>query len=156
MEKKTFISRHILRQRWCTCPIALPARRTPQQSLPQLIEYHLRLSNVLEIISRSSCEPLYATNISHLNRKYFIMNILCIESFGPPPRNAEHNAALRLYTPQAWSPFWLLKPVSELRLSWSWTVMLLNDTNRKPITSITAVLLQFVTYLLTLSRTCLF
>jgi hypothetical protein len=30
-----------------------------------------------------------------------------------------------------------------------WTVLLHSETHRKPITSITAVLLQFVTYLLT-------
>jgi hypothetical protein len=50
---------------------------------------------------------------------------------------------------QARSPFWLLKPASEHaharllpRVSWSWTVLL-------PITSTTAVLLPFVTLLLT-------
>jgi hypothetical protein len=60
---------------------------------------------------------------------------------------------------RAQSPFWLLKPASEHadarllpRLSWSWTVLLPSDTHRKPITSITVVLLQFVTYLLTLPR----
>jgi hypothetical protein len=59
----------------------------------------------------------------------------------------------------AGSPFWLLKPASERaharllpRLSWSWTVLLPSDTHRKHITSITAVLLPFVTYLLTLPR----
>jgi hypothetical protein len=76
-------------------------------------------------------------------------------------RNAQQNAALWLYTPQARSPFWLLKPASEHahahalqlpRLSWSWTVLLPTDTHRKHITSITAVLLPFVTYLLTLPR----
>jgi hypothetical protein len=36
-------------------------------------------------------------------------------------------------------------------LSRSWTVLLPSDTHRKPITSITAVLLPFVTYLLNLS-----
>jgi hypothetical protein len=36
------------------------------------------------------------------------------------------------------------------RLSRSWTVLLPSDTYRKPITSITTVLLPFVTYLLTL------
>jgi hypothetical protein len=39
------------------------------------------------------------------------------------------------------------------RLSWSWTLLLPSDTDRKYITSITAVLLPFVTYLLTLPRT---
>jgi hypothetical protein len=42
------------------------------------------------------------------------------------------------------------------RLSWSWTVLLPSDTDRKPITSITAVLLPFVTYLLTPSYVCLY
>jgi hypothetical protein len=37
-------------------------------------------------------------------------------------------------------------------LSWSWTLLLPSDTHRKLITSITAVLLQFVTDLLTLPR----
>jgi hypothetical protein len=62
----------------------------------------------------------------------------------------------------AWSPFWLLKPASEHvhacllpRLSWSWTVLLHSDTNRKLITSITAVSLSFVTYLLTLPHNML-
>jgi hypothetical protein len=35
------------------------------------------------------------------------------------------------------------------RLSWSWAMLLPSDTYRKPITSITAVLLPFVTYLQT-------
>jgi hypothetical protein len=36
------------------------------------------------------------------------------------------------------------------RLSWSWTVLLPSNKHRKPITSITAALLPFVTYLQTL------
>jgi hypothetical protein len=34
--------------------------------------------------------------------------------------------------------------------SWNWTVLLPSDTHRKPIMSITAILLPFVTYLLTI------
>jgi hypothetical protein len=71
-------------------------------------------------------------------------------------KNAQYNVALRYYN-KARSPCWLLKPASELahvpllpRLSWSRTVLLPSDTHRKPITSITAVLLPFVSYLLTL------
>jgi hypothetical protein len=52
-----------------------------------------------------------------------------------------------------------LKPASEHAharllpiLSSSWTVLLPSDTREKPITSITAVLLPFVTYLLTFPR----
>jgi hypothetical protein len=37
--------------------------------------------------------------------------------------------------------------------SWSWTMLLPSGTCRKPITSITAVLLPFVDYLLTVSCT---
>jgi hypothetical protein len=74
-----------------------------------------------------------------------------------PTENAQQNASLRQYTPPALSPFWLLKPASDHvqacllpRFSLSWTVLLSSDTRRKPITSITSVLFQFVAYLLTL------
>jgi hypothetical protein len=77
-----------------------------------------------------------------------------------PTRKAQQNAALQYNTHQARSPFWLLKTASEHahahllpRLSWSWTVLLPSDKHRKPITSITAALLPFVTYLLTVPRT---
>jgi hypothetical protein len=76
-----------------------------------------------------------------------------------PTKNPQQNAALRPYTPQARSPFWLQKPASEHgqvgvlpRLLWSWTLQPPTDTNRKLITSITAVLLLFVTCLLTIPR----
>jgi hypothetical protein len=94
-----------------------------------------------------------------VKRKYFFMNILCIESFCSQ-KKAKQNAVLGKYTPQARS-FWLLKPASAyaharllLRLLWSWTVLLPSDTCRKLTTSITAVLLPFVTYLLILPRVC--
>jgi hypothetical protein len=90
-----------------------------------------------------------------IDRKQFFAYI---ESFCPQKRRkAQQNAALRYYTPQTRSLFWLLKPASERAhvrllsiLSWSCTVLLLSDTRRKPITFITSVLLPFVTYLLTL------
>jgi hypothetical protein len=86
------------------------------------------------------------------------MNILSTESFC---KQKTHNRTLLFGSIilQARSPFWLLKPISEHvharllpRLSWSWTVLLPSDTRRKPIKSITTVLLPFVTYLLTLHR----
>jgi hypothetical protein len=69
MKKKTFISRHILRQHWYTCPIALSVRQNPQ------------IRNLLTVVSATSaspfqllpssakllplsCEPFYATNSS--------------------------------------------------------------------------------------------
>jgi hypothetical protein len=76
-----------------------------------------------------------------------------------PTEKEQQNAALRHYTPQARSQFWLLKPASEHAhgrllpsLSWSWTVLLPSDTHRKATMSNTAVLLPFATYLLILPR----
>jgi hypothetical protein len=42
------------------------------QPLPQLVGHHLRLSNVLDRISRPNCEPLYASNTSHRKQKTFL------------------------------------------------------------------------------------
>jgi hypothetical protein len=106
-----------------------------------------------------SCEPLYATNTSHRKQETFLTNILCIYSFCPHKKSVQQNAALRQYNTQALSPFWLLKPASEHvyaclipRLTWTWTVLLPSDTHRKPVTSTMAILLPFVTYLLTSLR----
>jgi hypothetical protein len=90
--------------------------------------HHLRFSNVLERIYRTSCETLYATNTSHTKQEIlFFMNISCIEPFCPQIENAQQSAAFQHYTPQARLPFWLLKAASEHEnvrvlpeLSWSW------------------------------------
>jgi hypothetical protein len=94
-----------------------------------------------------------------INRKHFFMNILCIESFCAQQKCRTERCSSVIHT-QALPSFWLLKPASEHtpshllpRLQWSWTLLLLSDARRKPITSITAVLLPSVTYLLTVSRT---
>jgi hypothetical protein len=94
--------------------------------------------------------------IPTINMKHFFMNILCIESFCPQKRITERCSSVlhssstvaNLTTKTSlWTCFARLLP----RLSWSWAVLLPSDTHRKPITPITAVLLPFVTYLLTLS-----
>jgi hypothetical protein len=82
-----------------------------------------------------------------VHRKHFFMNILRTELFCP-----QENTALRQYTRQTLWPFWLLKPAREHarllpRLLWRWT------GHRKFITSITAVLHPFMTYLLTVPHT---
>jgi hypothetical protein len=83
-----------------------------QSQQGDLVGNHLRLSNVLERISLPSCEPLYAANTSHCKQEIFIYEyhlhwvLLLTEK-------AQENAALEWYTPQALSPFWLLKPPSE-------------------------------------------
>jgi hypothetical protein len=102
-----------------------------------------------------SCEQLYATNTSHRKREIFLWPFFAFSPFAHRKKNAQQNSALQYYT-QERSPFLLLKPASEhaharLLPRVSWTVLLPSDTNRKPITSITDVLLPFVTYLLTLT-----
>jgi hypothetical protein len=102
-----------------------------------------------------SCEPLYATNTSHRKQEIFLYQY----PFSFSPFAHKEGTTMRYYTHQERTPFWILKPASEhaqarllFRLSWSWYVLLSSDTNRKPITSITAVLLPFVTYLLIVPR----
>jgi hypothetical protein len=92
-----------------------------------------------------------------IKRKYFFVISFALSPFDHKKKRTTE-CCYPVVTPQARSPFGLLKLASEhayarllLRLSWSWIVLLPSDTHRKPITSITAVLLPFVTYLLTLS-----
>jgi hypothetical protein len=64
------------------------------QPLSHLIGHHLRLSNVLERISRPTCEPPYATNTSHRKQGTFIYEYPL--HWAPLPiKNAQQNAALR-------------------------------------------------------------
>jgi hypothetical protein len=46
--------------------------RLLSQPLHHLVGLHLRLSNVSERISRPNCEPLYATNTSHIKQETFL------------------------------------------------------------------------------------
>jgi hypothetical protein len=121
-----------------------------------LVGHHLWLLNFLERIFWPSCELLYSKNTFHPKQERFLHEYP-LQKILLPTKIAQQNAALRYHTPQAWSPFWLLKPASEHALarllpglSWCWTVLLHSDTCRKPITSITIVLPPFETYLLTL------
>jgi hypothetical protein len=114
-----FISRHIFHKHWYTCPITLLKRRNPLYR------------NIFTVILATSTPPFqflrYQWNVCNpdvnrftrqtlptVNMEYFFMNILCIESSFPTKRrNAQQNAGLWYYTPQARSPFSLLKPASE-------------------------------------------
>jgi hypothetical protein len=97
--ERTFVSRHILHRYRYTCPPPLQFVETRSievfwllsQVLPHLAGRHLRLSNVLERISRPTCEPLYAANMSQYKQEiaYFLMNVLCIESFRPQGNTTE-------------------------------------------------------------------
>jgi hypothetical protein len=127
-----------------------------------LVGRHLQLLNVLVRISRPSCEPLYATNTFHHEQETFLYEYPLYWVFFAYKNCTRERCSLVVHS-QARSPFWQLKPASEHahahllpRLSWSWTVLLFSDTHRKPITSIAAVLLPFVTYLLTLPHSYYF
>jgi hypothetical protein len=108
-------------------------------------------------VSWPSCEPLCATNIPTASRKRFIMNILCIESFWPQEtcnrmlpfgstllKNSRHfdywNQPLNIRMRVCY------RDCHEVRLCCYLVI------HRKPMTSITDVLLLFVAYLLTLPR----
>jgi hypothetical protein len=62
--------------------------------LPHLVGLHLWLSNVLERISRTSCEPLYATNTTHRKQETFLYEYP-LHRVILPTKNAQQNAALR-------------------------------------------------------------
>jgi hypothetical protein len=89
--------------------------------------------------------------------KHFFTNILYIESFCPP-KNAQQRCSsvvhpsctVAILTTE--TSLWTCAWVSATWTVWSWNELLPGDTHRKPVTSITAVLLPFVTYLLTLLR----
>jgi hypothetical protein len=166
--EETFISRHILRQHWYTCPITLPVHWNLQQgSLLTVVSansaphfHYLWLSNVLERISRTSCEPLYMTNTSNHKQEAFFLWISFPLSPSAHKKCTTERCSLVVHAPQTRLPFWLLKWASEHAhacllpiMSWSWTVLLHSDTHRETIIYITAVLLPFVTCLLTLPYT---
>jgi hypothetical protein len=125
------------------------------QSLP-----HLRFNLFfLERISLPSCEPLYATNTSNCKEETFLYEYpLHWVLLSTKKNNAQRNlifgstssststiltAGTRLWT----SACYLLSI-----LSWSSTLLLPSGTYRKLVTSISAVLLPFVTYLLIFPR----
>jgi hypothetical protein len=90
-----------------------------------------------------------------INRKNLFINILCTGFFAYK-KNAIKRCFSVVYPSSTVSILstetsnWTGACASARRLSWSWTVLLSSDTHRIPITSITAVLLPFVTYLVTL------
>jgi hypothetical protein len=163
LETETKKKKHLFLDISSTCPIALPVRRETRrveifwllsQPLPHLVRHHLRLSNILERISGRSCELIYATDTSQRKQETFLYEY----PFANKERTTERCSSI--VHPRARSPFLLLKPVSEhahacqlSRLSRSWVALLLSsDTHREPHTPITAVLLPFVNYLLSVLR----
>jgi hypothetical protein len=99
------------------------------QPLPHLVGHHLRLSNVLERISRPTCEPLYATHTSHREQETFLYEYPLHWVLLPTKKRTIERCSSVVVQSSNTLPFWLLKPASEHahvrllpRLSWSWTV----------------------------------
>jgi hypothetical protein len=114
----------------------------------------LSLFTVVSAISTPPFQPLrHQRNIYHpvvnhftrqtlltINTKHFFMNILCCSLVV----KSSNTVAILTTETSLWTCTYM---------SATWTVLLPSDTHRKPIMSITAVLLPFVTYLPTLPHT---
>jgi hypothetical protein len=104
-----------------------------------------------------SCKLLCSTNPSHRKHETFLYEYSSYKVLLPTKTHNKQLLFRALLEHGRHFDYWN-QPLNMhvhllLRLSWSWTVLLPSDMNRKPITSITAVLLQFVIYLLTLAPT---
>jgi hypothetical protein len=146
--KRTFISRHILYQHWYTL-IALPVRRNPQhRSLSDSCLSHFRTSVSTSSSLREFLDPVVnrftRQTLPTVNRKHFFMNILCIESSWPPKT---HNRTLLFGSIclKHGRHFDYWNQLLNLRMRVCYLVI-----HTESITSITAVLLPFMTHLLTL------
>jgi hypothetical protein len=111
-----------------------------------LIGHHLRLSNILEKIFWLSCETLYTTNASHCKQGTFLYEyplhwVLLLS----PKKCTTKCCSSVIQVSSTETSLWTWACTS----TWSWTVLLPSFTHRKPIKSISAVLLPFVTYFLT-------
>jgi hypothetical protein len=160
---ETFISRHILHGHWYHWQTALP------------VSQNLQHGSFLTIISATS-RPLFQP-ICHQQDVKISKTQLWTASCNKH-KDSHHKQETFIYEyPLHWVFFNIKKPQTERcslvvhststalnlttktssvhtcllsRLSWSWTVLLPRVTHRKHIMSTTAVLLSFLTYLLTL------
>jgi hypothetical protein len=146
---------NLIHKHWYACPIALPARREPE---------HRSLLTVVTSTSVPLFQPLrHQRNIYHpavnrftlqtlptINRKHFFMNILCIESFC---QQKAHNGTLLFVSTslkhgrhfEYWNqPLNMRMCIHYLNCHEAGLCCYL--VIHKPITSITAVLLSYVTY----------
>jgi hypothetical protein len=107
--------------------------------------HYLRISNILERISRPNCEPLYTTNTSDCKQETFLCEYPLHWVHLATKKKTQNNKLLFGITPLKHGchfDYWIQRMrVCYLRLSWSWTVLLPSDTHRKPLTSITDVFL---------------
>jgi hypothetical protein len=106
----------------------------------------------------TKAEQLYTTNTFHRKREIFLYKHHLHWVLLPTKMRTTDRCSSVVYSSSTVvnftteTSFWTAHVRLLPRLSWSRTVLLPSDAHWKPITSSTAVLLPFVTYLLTLPR----
>jgi hypothetical protein len=151
-EKKTFISRHILLQHWHTYPIALPVRRNPQhRSLLTVVSANFAPGRGSSATFERPWENRF-TRQTFLY-KYPLHWVLL------PTKKKKHNRTLLFGCTLKHGrhfDYWtqpLNMCIRVCYLDCHEAGLCCYLVIYKPITSVTAILLPFVTYLLTLPRT---
>jgi hypothetical protein len=137
--------------------IALPLRRNPKhrsllsQQLPHLRFNLFVISETLATFLEPDVNCFTRQTLPTVKRKDIFMYILSLSPSAHKEKT--HKKTLLLCNTLKHGrhfDYWnqpLNMHTRLLRiLSWSWTVLLPSDTHRKPITTITGVLLPFVTY----------
>jgi hypothetical protein len=114
------------------------------QPLLHLVGHHLQLANI-EGISQPSCETFYTTNTSHHKQETYLYEYPCIELFcSQKSLNRTLLFGSKLHKDSCHVDYW------NQPLNLGMCICYLVIHIEKPIMSIKAVLLPFVTYLLTL------
>jgi hypothetical protein len=124
------------------------------RTFPEPPFQHLWLSNVLQRISGPFPETFTRPTLPAVNIKHFFMSILCIESFiQKKTKNAEHRYSV-VYPSSTVEHFhhWNRPVIMPMRVCYldPHEAGLCCYLVRKSVTSITSVILPFLTYLLTL------
>jgi hypothetical protein len=120
------------------------------QSLPQLVEHHLRLSNVRERIFRPSCEPLCATKTSHSKQETVLYEYPLHWVILPTEIRTTERCSSAIYSSSTVAILttetilWVCACSSAICLSWTWTVLPPSYTDRKPVYSLFLVLWRII------------
>jgi hypothetical protein len=150
--QKTFISRHVLHQHWYTCPIVLTVRRNPQHRSLLTVVSATCVPLFQRHRQRNVCHPVLnsfiATNTSHRKQKKFLYEYPLHGVLLLTRKRTARRCSSVIYSS---STVAILSTETSL---WTCTCASATYTGMKvdsAVTSITAVLLPFVTYLPTLS-----
>jgi hypothetical protein len=122
-------------------------------AFPHFVGHHLRLFNVLRKLLYPVVNCFTWKTRPIVNRKYSFINILCIQFFYPQETSSRTLLLRSIIRCRCHFNYWN-QPLNMSMLACyldcleAGLCLLPNDTHRKPITSITSVLIPFVAYLL--------